>query len=55
MEGKRKIGAPRRVWMKDLMDWTGVEKYIMVKRVAEERASWSLIVVNLRYRYEDDK
>ena len=29
--------------------------YVMVKRAAEERASWRLIVVNLRYRYEDDK
>src|SRR6267154_2594316 len=49
-----KGGAPRRVWMKDIMDWTGIEKYIMVKRATEERASWRLIVVNLRYRYEDD-
>ena len=35
VEGKRKVGAPRRVWMKDIMDWTGMEKYIMVKRAAE--------------------
>ena len=41
--------------MKDVMDWTGLGKYIMVKRSAEERASWRLIVVNLRYRHEDDK
>src|SRR6267154_2706660 len=52
---KRKGDAPRRVWMKDIMDWTGLGKYTMVKRAAEERASWRLIVVNLRYRYEDDK
>src|SRR6267154_5540206 len=30
VEGKRNVGAPRRVWMKDVMDWTGMEKYIMV-------------------------
>src|SRR6267154_1488056 len=47
VEGKRKLRAPRRVWMKDIMDWTGLRKYIMVKRAAEERASWRLIVVNL--------
>src|SRR6267154_2373952 len=55
VEGKRKVGAPRRVWVKDIMDGTGLGKYIMVKRVAEERASWRLIVVNLLYRQEDDK
>ena len=55
MEGKRKVGEPRRVWMKDIMDWTGLGKYIMVKRASEERASWRLIVVNLLYRQEDDK
>src|SRR6267154_1126329 len=53
--GKKKVGAPRRVWMKDIMDWTDLGKYIMVKRAAEERASWRLIVVNLCYRHEDDK
>ena len=45
----------RRVWMKDIMDWTGLGKHIMVKRAAEERAIWRVIVVNLRYRHEDDK
>jgi len=55
VEGKRKVGGPRRVWMKYIMDWTGLGKYIMVKRAADERASWRLIVVDLRYRYEDDK
>src|SRR6267154_6792363 len=49
VEGKRKGRAPRRVWMKDIMDWTGLGKYKVVKRAAEERASWRLIVVNLRY------
>src|SRR6267154_3235101 len=31
MEGKRKVGAPGRVWMKDIMEWTRLEKYGMVK------------------------
>src|SRR5258708_3998844 len=55
VEGKRKVGAPRRVWMNDIMDWRGLRKYIMAKRAAEERASWRLIVVNLRYHYEVDR
>src|SRR6267154_149433 len=55
VDGKRKVGAPRRVWMKDIMEWTCLKKYGMVKRAAEERDSWRLIVVNLRYRYEDDR
>ena len=29
--GKRKVGAPRRVWMTDIMDWTGLGKYGVVK------------------------
>jgi len=35
------------------MDLSG--KYGMAKSAAEERDSWRLIVVNLRYRYEDDR
>src|SRR3989442_5930092 len=53
--GKRKVGTPRRTWMKDIIEWTGLGDYGKVKRAAEERKSWKLIVVDLRYRYEDDK
>ena len=55
VEGKRKVGRPRRTWMKDIIEWTGFGDYEKVKRAAEERKSWRLIVVDLRYRYEDDK
>ena len=55
VEGKRKVGRPRRTWMKDIIEWTGLGDYGKVKRAAEERRSWRLIVVDLRYRYEDDK
>ena len=55
MEGKRKVGRPRRTWMKDIIEWTGLGDYGKVKRAAEERKSWKLIVVDLRYRYEDDE
>ena len=55
MEGKRKVGRPERTWMKDIKEWTGLGDYGKVKRAAEERRSWRLIVVDLRYRYEDDK
>ena len=55
VEGKRKVGRPRRTWMKNIMEWTGFGDYGKVKRDAEERKSWRLIVVDLRYRYEDDK
>ena len=41
--------------MKDFIEWTGLEEYGKVKRAAEERTSWRLIVVDLRYRYEDDR
>src|SRR3989441_13009208 len=55
VKGKIKVGRPRRAWMKDIIEWTGLGDYGKVKRATEERKSWKLIVVNLRYRYEDDK
>ena len=55
VEGKRKVGRPERTRMKDVIEWTGFGDYGKVKRAAEERKSWKLIVVDLRYRYEDDK
>ena len=58
MEGKKKMGPPRRSWMKDSLEWiywndknnTGEKNgtYVMVKRIAENRNRWKLIVVNLR-------
>ena len=41
--------------MKDIIEWTDLEDYGKVKRAAEESRSWRLIVVDLRYRYEDEK
>ena len=55
VEKKRKVGRPRRTWMKDIIEWTRLGDYGKVKRAAGERRSWRLIVVDLRYRYEDDK
>ena len=55
VEEKRKVDRLRRSWMKDITEWTGLGDYEKVKRAAEERKSWKLIVVDLRYRYEDDK
>ena len=46
-------GRPRRTWMKDIIDWTGIDTYGEVKMVAEDRSRWKTIVVNLLL--EDDK
>ena len=67
MEGKKKVGFPRRSWMKDIlechewMDWndknnTGEKNgtYGIVKRIAENRNRWKLIVVNLRDDGDDN-
>jgi len=54
VEEKRKVGRPRRTWMKDIIEWTGLGDYGKIKRAAEERRVWRLVVVDLRYRYEDD-
>ena len=45
VEGKRKVGRPRRTWMKDVIEWTGLGDYGKIKRAAEERKSWKLIVL----------
>ena len=53
VEGKRKVGRPKRTWMEDIVKWTKLGTYDKVKRTAEERKNWKLIVVNLRF--EDDR
>ena len=55
VEGNRKVGKPRRTWLKDIMEQTSLGDYGKVKRAADKRKNWKLIVVDLRYRYEDDK
>jgi len=39
--------------MNDIIDWTGIDVYGEIKRVAEDRSRWKTIVVNLLL--EDDK
>ena len=52
VERKRKIGRPKRTRMDDIVKWTQLGTYDIVKKTAEERKKWKLIVVNLRF--EDD-
>ena len=46
VEGTRKRGRPKRIWMDDIKDWTGrnVEELL---RLAENRAVWSRVVMNI--------
>ena len=46
-EEKRKVGRPNRPWMDNILKWTGLESYGEVKRAAEEKQTWKLMVVNL--------
>ena len=48
-----KEGAPRRTWMKDICEWTGLGSYNKVKRAAEERESWRFKIG--RYGHKVDK
>ena len=48
LEGKNKVGCPIRIWMKDICEWSLLGSYDKVKRAAEDRKRWKLIVVNLR-------
>jgi len=50
---KNKVGYPRRTWMKDRSDWTGLSTYWHIKRMTEKREEWKRIVVNLRLRKDD--
>ena len=42
------MGHPIRIWMDDICDWSLLDTYDKVKRAAEDRKRWKLIVVNLR-------
>ena len=48
-----KSWCPKRNQMKDIFDWTGMDRYVVVKRNAEDGKRWKLMVVNLRF--EEDK
>src|SRR2546425_674077 len=48
VEGKKKVGCPIRIWMKDISEWSLLGSYDKVKRAADDRKRWKLIVVNLR-------
>ena len=37
--GNRPRGRPRRTWIDDIRDWTGLETYERIKRTAENRQS----------------
>ena len=37
VEGKRKVGRPKRTWLDDILEWTKLGTYDRVKRTAEER------------------
>jgi len=50
LEGKKKVGHPIRIWMDDICDWSLLDTYDKVKRAAEDRKRWKLIVVNLRIK-----
>jgi hypothetical protein len=43
VEGNRKRGRPKRIWMDDVKDWTGRKTGDLI-RLAEERTMWCRIV-----------
>ena len=53
LEGKQKVGRPKGKWMEDVIDWRGLETYGEVKREAEQKESWRLMVST--FSYEVDK
>ena len=45
--GKRIRGRPRRTWFDDLIEWTEMENYGLIKRKAENRSDWRTMAANL--------
>jgi hypothetical protein len=43
VEGNRKSGRPKRIWMDDVKDWTGRKTGDLI-HLAEERTTWCHIV-----------
>ena len=39
------MDGPRRTWMNDIIEWTGLRDYGKVKIAAEEKRIWGLIVL----------
>ncbi|GFS17125.1 eukaryotic translation initiation factor 3 subunit F [Elysia marginata] len=48
IEGKRGQGRPRRNWIDDVKEWTGLTSYRDTKRKAWNRGEWRDMVANLR-------
>ena len=56
LEGKMKVGASRKTWMKeDMCEWTGLDTYDKVKRAAEERENWRLKIGKYKERIKYEK
>ncbi|KAG1652745.1 Protein FAM234B [Nymphon striatum] len=49
VEGKRDIGRQRRVWGDDLKEWTKSKNLGEVKRKAENKVVWRIMVHDLRF------
>ncbi|GFR59096.1 endonuclease-reverse transcriptase [Elysia marginata] len=48
IEGKRGQGRPRRIWMDDVKEWSGLTSYGDMKRKAENREESRDMVANLQ-------
>ena len=53
LEGKRKVGGAKRTWMNDVTEWAKSKTYGEIKRMAEKKEKWRLMVST--FVYEVDK
>ena len=53
IEGKKKVGRPRRIWIDDVLEWAEQYKYLAMKSLAEDRESWRSLAGNLRYESDE--
>ncbi|GFR99910.1 eukaryotic translation initiation factor 3 subunit F [Elysia marginata] len=48
IEGKRGQGRPRRNWMDDVKEWSGLTSYGDTQQKAKNREEWRDMIANLR-------
>ena len=55
VEGVRRRGWPRDTWIKDMVNWTGMETYGELKRTAEDRDKWKIEKAYIEKAYLGDQ
>eukprot|EP00795_Rhopilema_esculentum_P006693 gene6693-12250_t len=47
IEGKRARGRPRLKWLDNIKEWSTTPKYVDLKKMAQDRQRWRLMIGNI--------